>query len=231
MEEQNKQKKLGSIMPEGDYLKCLKNPKDFTILYIVNAAYTLKNKQEELKKILMGIDFDGNSSINLFDIFIKNRALSGLTIGGLGKIASLYLRLLERMGAKTKEIIYNKNLEVPQLEAPLDITFSIGHFDSCEIKKIDVLNPKVRAFQDYALMSNTTKMNGFSINSNGDYITTLYNLFFQLIGFKIEEYFRSESSEKGFTLVFQKMNNLAVKPEDFDYIFFELKKRNPTRYF
>lgn len=230
MEEPNQQKKCEFISFQRNKFKWLTDPNEFTILHVINAAYILKNKHEEFKKILADTQLDTGESQNLFDIFIKNMALSGFSIGGLGKIASMYLRLLERMGARTRHIDPNKSSILPQEKELFDITFSIDHFDSEEMKKIDVKNPKMQALQNYTLLSNQTRMEGFSINSNGDYTTTIYDLFFQLIGFRIREYFRSGNSEKGFTIILQKINNITVKPEDFNYILLELKKRNPIRY-
>jgi hypothetical protein len=215
---------------------------DAAIFYIINAGYILKNRQKEFEDILYNYaefekksgkyKFNKDKSKDFLDLIIKQRALSEISVGALGNIAGHYLRLLEKMGAKTKQIdLENEPLKAFNGWQSFDITFSIGQLDLEEMKKHNPKNPKMLVFQNYALLSNLTKMDGFSINSNGDQITTLYDLFFQLVGFKIKEYIKTQNLDYGFTIILRRLNNQKISESEFDYIFQEIKKRNPIRYF
>ena len=85
-------------------------------------------------------------------------------------------------------------------------------------------------FELYSIFSNITKKNGFSIHANGSVISSLYETYFQFIGFKVIEYFRNSDGDFNFTMIMKKMNEKQTTYDEFFYIYSELKKRWPTRY-
>ena len=85
-------------------------------------------------------------------------------------------------------------------------------------------------FEMYAIFANLTNKNGFSIHSNGSVISSLYETFFQFIGFEVINYFRNVEGPHKFSIIMQKINEKETNFDDFNYIYTELKKRWPTRY-
>lgn len=202
-----------------------KDNNEKAIFYLIKVAYILKDKEDEFEKSVREFD----QSISIIDFFINKRPLSELKIGTLGNSGSLFLRLMERLGAKAEEIRISDYDKVE--EGVYDLTFSINFFNSEELKRIGFSNVKRTALEKYALLANLTKFNGFSVSYQGDFVSTLYDFYFQLIGFKIADYIKFGESEKDFTIILNKLNNKSIKAEELNYIFDEIKKRNPIRYF
>ena len=85
-------------------------------------------------------------------------------------------------------------------------------------------------FELYAIFANITKKSGFSLHSNGSVISSLYETYFQFIGFKVIDYFRNSDGKFDFTMIMKKINEKQANYDEFFYIYNELKKRWPTRY-
>ncbi len=206
------------------------NCEDKNIIYIISVGCRLNNKEEELKNILnqVGELKENRYRINNVENFIEKasnkRLLKDISVGVLGEDNIGCLRAIERMGAKVKQI--NPDTETDE---KFDITYSNAYIDSQKLSS-DKKKAKELALRSYVLLSNKTKSRGISINSCGDFITTLHNMYFQLIGFEIKDYFRVSTEKDGFMLIMQKLNNRIVTEKEFIEIFNELKKRNPIRY-
>ena len=82
----------------------------------------------------------------------------------------------------------------------------------------------------YAIFSNLTKKGGYSIHCHGNYISSLYETYFQFLGLKVIDYFRIETGPYNFGIIMKKFNDKKISKEEFDYLYNELKKRNPIRY-
>lgn len=212
---------------------------DPVIFYVVNAGAIINGKNNELKEITKkyssvnektgSLEFDNGKNKELYKELLDMKILEDVKIAALGTKAGLYLRILEKLGANSKQLVIGKDL-FSENDEKFDIVFSSGHFDPEELKKFNSENIKKFALDYFCKAANLTKFNGYNIHSYGEYISTLYNLFFQVIGFDISEYFRNDNSVQGFTIILRKINDQHIDKEKADYLYEELKHRNPIRY-
>ena len=117
-----------------------------------------------------------------------------------------------------------------EIDKEFDITFSNNLLNDNESIEDDSHSNVYRSMELYSIFSNMTKKGGYSIHSNGTYISSLYETFFQFLGFKVIDYFRIETGPYKFGIIMKKFNDKKINKEEFDYLYTEFKKRNPIRF-
>lgn len=220
------------IVFESGKLPVFEGIDNMAVFHVINAGYVLKGKQHgfrEMSKEHFTVNektklpvFIRAKSAEYLDKITLDKPLSGLKLGYLGEKSYLLNRFFEKLGGRALEIS-------PGGQTEFDITFSSCHFDQAELKKSHG-NTKIRALLDYAELANQTRAGGYSINAAGSYVSTLYNLFFQVIGFEVADYFRIGKADNEFTIILRKLNRKKTTQEETEYLYSELKHRNPIRY-
>ncbi|MEK6984297.1 MAG: hypothetical protein AABX33_07020 [Nanoarchaeota archaeon] len=225
---------------------------DPVLFEIVNSAYLAKNRIGDLFRNLEPlIAFDEKKQDYKLEVsklaelkiaLLKDSILSGLTVFELNPRGNSHLVFLEEIGAIIPEEVKNNLIPIGGKDAiklknwngyindKYDITFSNGLMDNKSGIKYDNHSDVFSGFEMYSVYANITKKNGFSLHSNGSVISSLYETFFQFIGFKVAEYFRNSDGQFNFTMIMKKINDKQTNFEEFFYIYNELKKRWPTRY-
>jgi hypothetical protein len=105
-----------------------------------------------------------------------------------------------------------------------DITFSKGLLD------ISNASSSKRAMELYALFSNITRKNGYSIHAAGNYVSTLYSTLLDFIGFRIVSFFKFGSGQNESVIILQKYNSKETTAEEFEYLYNMLQDRDKLRY-
>lgn len=248
-------KKLRSnflILDKNKFPKFTNTIYDPILFEIINSAYIAKNRLESFFKalepfIIFNEDrndywIDCSKAAEMKESFLKDSILSGLSIFELNPKGSKHLDFLESLGAAIPESVKNnsihvsgenpiklKNLDV-YIKDKYDITFSNELMDENSGIKYQNHSAVFSGFELYAVYANITKKNGFSIHANGSVISSLYETYFQFIGFKVIDYFRNSDGKFDFTMLMKKINEKQTSYDEFFYIYNELKKRWPTRY-
>ena len=145
--------------------------------------------------------------------------------------------LLNAMGANTNSLMIKDNegsLNLQNFNSKInkkfDITFSNNLLHDNESIEDENHSNVYRGMEIYAILSSLTKKNRYSIHCHGSYISSLYGSYFQFLGFKVVDYFRVETGPYNFGIILKKFNDKKITNEEFEYLYLELKKRNPIRY-
>lgn len=248
-------KKLRSgffIFDKNQFPRFTNSSYDPVLFEIINSAYILKNRLNDFFKSSEPLivfdekknDFmlDGSKADEIKEALLKDKILSGLTIFELNPKGTLHLKFLEELGAIIPEKVNSNSIPITgenaiklkswnsYLNEKYDITFSNELMDSNSGIKYDKHSDVFSGFELYAVYANITKKNGFSFHANGSVISSLYETYFQFIGFKVIDYFRNTDGNFNFTMIMQKINEKQIRFDEFFYIYTELKKRWPTRY-
>lgn len=180
-----------------------------------------ESKMSELRKILSGIDLSGIDLLEILPVDAKTDHF-----GFLGKTKANTASLMAKDSGK----ILNLENFGSKANKKFDITFS-NHLlhDSTSIEDEKHSN-SYRAMEIYAILSNLTKKEGYSVHCHGAYISSLHETYFQFLGFKVIDYFRVADGPYNFGIILKKMNNKEITQEEFSYLYAEMKKRNPIRY-
>lgn len=225
---------------------------DPVLFELINSAYITKNRLNDFFKTLEPlIVFDDKKNdfilndlkvSEIKEVLLKDKILSGLTIFELNPKGNLHLEFLEEFGAIISEKVKNNSIPIAgenpiklknwnnYLDEKHDITFSNELMDNNSGIKYEKHSDVFSGFELYAVYANITKKNGFSLHANGSVISSLYETYFQFIGFKVIEYFRNTDGNFNFTMIMQKINEKQMTFDEFFYIYTGLKKRWPTRY-
>ncbi|MFH1182130.1 MAG: hypothetical protein V1702_04185 [Candidatus Woesearchaeota archaeon] len=111
-----------------------------------------------------------------------------------------------------------------------DITFSNALMEDNSGISDGVHSKTFRSMEMYALFSNITKQNGYSIHAGGNYVSTLYSTLLDFLGFRIIKYFKFASGENDSVLILKKYNSKETSYEEFDYLYQMMKARDALRY-
>ncbi len=240
------------IFDKNEFPRFTNTSYDPILFEIINSAYILKNMLNNFFKSLepfIAFDekkndykIDGLKAAEIKYVLLKDKILSGLTICELNPKGKRHLDFLEELGATVSDKSKNNLIPISgesaiklknwnaYLNEKYDITFSNGLMDENSGIKYEKHSAVFSGFELYSIFSNITKKNGFSIHTNGSVISSLYETYFQFIGFKVIEYFRNSDGDFNFTMIMKKMNEKQTSYDEFFYIYSELKKRWPTRY-
>jgi len=225
---------------------------DPILFEIINSAYIAKNSLGSFFKALEPFiifdesrnDYwiDCSKAAEIKENFLKDSILSGLGVFELNPKGSKHLDFLESLGAIIPNTVKNNPIPVSgessiklknwntYIKDKYDITFSNALMDENSGIKYQNHSAVFSGFEMYAIFANITKKNGFSIHANGSVISSLYETYFQFIGFKVIDYFRNSDGKFDFTMIMRKINEKQTSYDEFFYIYNELKKRWPTRY-
>ncbi|MBO06273.1 MAG: hypothetical protein QGI89_01135 [Candidatus Woesearchaeota archaeon] len=238
------------VFDKNQFPKFMDTSYDPTIFAVINAAYILKDKLDDFFKVVEPlIVFDKNKntfkidnlqSEKIKEMLFHDKMLSGLTLFEFNPKGTEHLDFLRQLGAEISDqtehipaagsdVIKLKNWK-SYFNKKYDITFSNGLMDENSSIKYEKHTAVFSGLELYTLFANITKKTGFSIHSNGSIISSLYETFFQFIGFNVIEYFRTNDENFKFTMIMQKINKKETNFDEFFYIYHELKKRWPTRY-
>ena len=248
-------KKLRSgffILDKNQFPRFTNTSYDPVLFEIINSAYLLKNR---LHNFLNALDpliifdekkndykIDGSKAMEIKDALLKDSILSDLTVFELNPKGSAHLDFLEQLGATVPAQVKNNLIPISGENAiklknlnnyisdKYDITFSNELMDENSGIKYEKHSGVFAGFELYSVYANITKKNGFSLHANGSVISSLYEAYFQFIGFKVIEYFRNSDGDFKFTMIMKTINEKQTTYDEFFYIYTELKKRWPTRY-
>ena len=240
------------IFDKNQFPKFTNTSYDPVLFEIINSAYISKGRMQDFFKALEHSIFfdeskktykiDNSKTEDIRQALLKDKILSGLSIFELNPKDNLHLKFMEDLGAKIPNELWNNSIPISGENAiklgnhesyvneKFDITFSNELMDENSGIKYEKHTGVFSGFELYAFYSNITKKNGFSIHANGSVISSLYETYFQFIGFKVIDYFRNTDGNFNFTMIMQKINEKHLNYEEFLYIYNELKKRWPTRY-
>ncbi|MBI2541512.1 hypothetical protein HYV80_02280 [Candidatus Woesearchaeota archaeon] len=240
----------GLVLFEKDkFPKILGSGYDPVILNIINCSFLIKDNLTGFFQLIEPfVEFNLTKSI--FEIEDSKsgefkRALSGTkALAGIDLLEispadakTEHIDFLNKAGASTSRMIAKEDGNILNLQnfslktnKKFDITFS-NHLlhDNAGIED-ETHSNAYRAMEIYTIMSNLTKKNGYSIHCHGAYISSLYETYFQFLGFKVVDYFRVESGHYNFGIIMKKMNDKEITLGEFDYLYAEMRKRNPIRY-
>lgn len=240
----------GIVLFERDkFPKILNSSYDSLILNIINCSFLIKNNLNEFFTIIepfvefnqaKGIfEIEDSKTSEFKKILSGINALSGMNLLEIMPIDAKieHLDFLSKIGANVSTLMAKENGNILSLQnynsktiKKFDITFSNNLLhDNISIEDEKHSNT-FRAMELYAVLSNLTKKNGYSIHCHGAYISSLHETYFQFLGFRVIDYFRVESGPYNFAIIMKKVNDKEISSEEFHYIYTEMKKRNPLRY-
>ena len=222
---------------------------DSLILNIINCSFLIKNNLNGFFSIIEPfVEF--NQVKNIFEIEDSKVSEFKRTLSSINALSGMELLEIMPIGAKTEHTgflskiganaaslmakdngsILNLRNFNSKINKKFDMTFS-NHLlhDSISIEDEKHSNA-YRAMELYAILSNFTKKSGYSVHCHGAYISSLHETYFQFLGFKVIDYFRVETGPYNFGIILKKMNNKELTSEEFDYLYAEMRKRNPIRY-
>ncbi|MBI3035993.1 hypothetical protein HYY71_06755 [Candidatus Woesearchaeota archaeon] len=248
-------KKLRSgffIFDKNEFPKFTNTSYDPLLFGIINSAYIRKNMLDAFFRALepfivfdekkSDYRIDSSKSEEIKKLFLKDRILSGLTVFELGSKGSIHLDLLQELGAIVPDNTKNSRIPIQgensiklknwsdYIKEKYDITFSNELMDERSGIKYEKHSDVFSGFEMFSVYANITKKDGFSLHANGSVISSLYETYFQFIGFKVIDYFRNADDKHAFTIIMKKFNEKQTSYDEFFYIYTELKKRWPTRY-
>ena len=219
------------------------------IFNIINCAFLVKDNLNRFFDIIEPfVEF--NQVKNLYEIEdskikeFKKALSSGNAIKGIEILEIMpigakndHLDFLNQMGASTNSLKVNNNGNIlnlqnfnSEIDKEFDITFSNNLLDDNGSIEDNINSNVYRSMELYSIFSNLTKKGGYSMHSNGIYISSLYEIFFQFLGLKVIDYFRIETGSYKFGIIMKKFNDKRINKEEFNHLYKELKKRNPIRY-
>jgi len=219
------------------------------IFNIINCSFLIKNDLNGFFSIIEPfVEFNQqkniftieDSRVNEFKKTLSNAdILKGIEILEImpANIGQGHLDFLNAMKANTNSLMVKDNegsLNLQNFNSKInkkfDITFSNNLLHDNEYIEDEKHSNVYRSMEIYAILSNLTKKNGYSVHCHGTYISSLYEPYFQFLGFKVIDYFRVETGPYNFGIVLKKFNDREITDEKFNYLYAELKKRNPIRY-
>ncbi len=240
------------ILSENERPKFTGTSYDAVLFEAVNSAYVIKNRVNELFNILENLvvfdektnsyRIDASDAAEIKNTLSKDKILSGIKIFELAPKGSAHLNFLGELGAIIPQQVKSSSIPVSGANAirlknwgthiteKYDLTFSNKLMDENSGIKYGSHSAVFSAFELYTVYSNITKKNGFSIHANGSAVSSLYDAYFQFIGFRVVDYFRNSDGGTNFTMIMKKINEKQVSYDEFFNVYSELKKRWPTRY-
>lgn len=219
------------------------------IFNIINCAFLAKDNLDRFFGIIEPfVEF--NQAKNLYEIEnskikeFKKALSSDATIKGIEILEIMpigakndHLDLLNQMGVIANGLKVNNNGDIlnlqnfnSKIDKEFDITFSNNLLDDNGGMEDNINSNVYRGMELYSIFSNLTKKGGYSVHTNGVYISSLYEIFFQFLGLKVIDYFRIETGSYRFGIIMKKFNDKKISKEEFNHLYNELKKRNPIRY-
>jgi hypothetical protein len=111
-----------------------------------------------------------------------------------------------------------------------DITFSNALMQDNSGIADSTYSNTFRSMELFALFSNITRQNGYSIHACGSYVSTLYSTLLDFLGFRIIKFFKFASGENDSVLILKKYNSKVTSFEEFEYLYQMLKARDALRY-
>lgn len=248
-------KKLRSnffIFEKNEFPKLTNTSYDPVLFEIINSAYIIKNRLNDFFNALEPLvifdkkkkdyKLDGSRVAEIKEVILRDKILSGLSIFELKPKGTLHLDFLEKIGAIIPLQLKNNSITIEGeggiklnkwndcRNNKYDITFSNELMDENSGIKYEKHSGVFSGFELYTIFANITKKKGFSLHANGSLISSLYETYFQFIGFKVIEYFRNSEGNFRFTMIMEKINEKQTNYDEFLYMYTELKKRWPTRY-
>ena len=240
----------GIVLFEKDkFPKIINSNYNSIIFNIINCSFLIKNNLNGFFELIEPF-VEYNQQKKIFEIEETNvnelkKALSNSNaLAGTGLLEIMptnaekdHLDFLNKIGTKVDSLVVKDDENALNLQnfdlrinKKFDITFSNSLLhDNSGIEDEEHSNV-YRSMELYAVFSNLTKKNGYSIHCHGNYISSLYETYFQFLGFKVIDYFRVEAGPYNFGIIMKKFNDKKISREEFDYLYKELKKRNPIRY-
>ena len=240
------------IFDKNEFPRFTNTSYDPLLFVIINSAYIKKNRLDVLFKTLEPFivfdekknDFriDSSKSSDIKDFLLKNKVMSGLKIFELSPKGNVHLNFLQELGAIIPDSLKNSPIPIhgenaiklgncsSYINEKYDITFSNEMMDEHSGINYGKHSGIFSGFELYSVYANATKKDGFSLHANGSVISSLYETYFQFIGFKVIDYFRNADGKHAFTMIMKKLNEKQTSYDEFFYMYTELKKRWPTRY-
>lgn len=237
------------LFEKGKFPRFLESDYNPILFNIINCAFLVKNDLNRFFNIIEPfVEF--NQVKNLYEIEdSKIKEFKKILSNGntLKKIEILeimpidakngHLDFLNQMGASANSLEVRNNRNIlnlqnynSEIDKEFDITFSNNLLHDNTSIEDDNHSNVYRSMELYSIFSNLTKKGGYSIHCHGSYVISLYETFFQFLGFKVVDYFRVETGLYNFGIIMKKFNDKKIKKEEFDYLYNEFKKRNPIRY-
>lgn len=240
----------GIVLFEKDkFPRVLDSSYDPLLFCITNCSFLIKNDLNGFFKLIEPfVEFNLTKNIFKMDslnvhefkkTLFNSKGLTGMELLEItpSVIKDDHSDFLNKIGANLHSLLVKNDddsLNLQNFETKtnkkFDITFSNNLLhDNISIEE-DKHSNVYRCMELYAILSNLTKKGGYSVHCHGNYISSLFETFFQFLGFKVVDYFRVESGPYNFGIVMRKFNNKKINKEEFDYLYIEMKKRNPIRY-
>ncbi len=252
MKEVSKEEWFGSKLKKGffifeknDYPRISQASYDPIIFYMANCAY--QHRQKELFSMMEPFIFYDEEKKNFrmewgdvkqFKEKLYSQApLKDLKILGIGHKDPKFAECIRKLGADIKLIdlgeIGREKLALSSYKEVLggekfDIAISNGALNNS--LRYGNFSGNFCALELYAIFAGMTRKNGHVIHINGNMLTTLFMVFFHLVGLDVIEYFRHSDGNDNFIMMMEKINSKEILSEEFRNIHDELKKRNPIRY-
>lgn len=242
------------LFEKNRFPRILNSRYDFLLFSLINCAFISKNRINQFYEIIEPyVEFNMDREVyeleNIKITELKKDLINTKIFSGISMLEiqpknteNEHLNFIQEMGGKLISIpvkesdvaldldnFAEKNKEKSE-STKYDLTFSnsLLHDESGieDTKKSNVY----RSMELYTIFSNLTKKSGFSLHFHGAYISSLYETFFQFLGFRAMDYFRFENGDYNFGFIMKKNNNKEIGKQEFDYLYREMKKRNPIRY-
>ena len=236
------------LFDKDKFPKILNSSYDPLLLNIINCSFLAKNRLNEFFTIIEPfVEF--NLAKNIFEIEESKiselrKVLSNVDFSGIDLLEILpvdakteHLGFLGKTRANTTSLMAKDNGKILSLEnfgskasKKFDITFSNNLLHDNPSIEDEKHSNVCRAMEIYAILSDLTKKDGYSVHCHGAYISSLHETYFQFLGFKVIDYFRVAEGPYNFGIILKKLNNKEITGEEFNYLYAEMKKRNPIRY-
>ena len=195
------------IFDKNEFPKFTNTSYDPVLFEIINSAYIQKNLLTDFFGILEyfvvfdekknNYRIDGSKTAEIKEALLRGKILSGFKIFELNPKGNAHLNFLEELGGIIPNRVRDNSIPISGNDAiklknwhnyiddKYDITFSNGLMDENSGIKYEKHSATFSGFEVYAIYANITKKDGFSLHSNGSVISSLYETFFQFIGFKV----------------------------------------------
>ncbi|MBI2101511.1 hypothetical protein HYT53_02770 [Candidatus Woesearchaeota archaeon] len=238
-----------ALFEKGKFPRILDSGYDPLLFLTINCSFLVKNDLGGFFSVIEPfVEFNLSKKIfEMEDLKVNELKKALITAGAMSGISVLelapndskreHLDFLKKLGAEASALPVKENsgsLDLQNFSSKankeFDITFSDSLLHDNSGIEDDAHSNVYRSMELYAVMSNLTKKHGYSIHCHGAYISSLYETFFQFIGFKVIDYFRIGSGNHDFGMVMEKINTKKISKEEFDYLYTEMKKRNPIRF-
>ena len=221
---------------------------DPLLLNVLNCSFLAKGRLNEFFTIIEPfVEFNlakGMFEIEESKVSELRKVLSAANLSGVDLLEIMpadaetgHLEFLHKTRANTASLMAKDNGRILNLQnfgsetaKKFDVTFSNSLLHDCASIEDEKHSNVYRAMEIYAILSNLTKKDGYSAHCHGAYISSLHETFFQFLGFKVIDYFRVEDGAYNFGIILKKVNNSEITGEEFNYLYAEMKKRNPIRY-